>query len=370
MKSILATRFIQIKKEWKGLVFWLLLPLVLTFLWLKIISILDEESKVPIALVVEEKSNLSNALIENISKTPYLHIYFLGIGDALHKLEKHELDSVFVIRKGYEENIHHNHRLQLIEAYYSNQSLAYFAVMDTISSFAQYDITRSKAALKVKEIQQTYGAEKTSEWEEIVQTSRTFQEKEELLKTEYTYQQSNYVVEKENSTLIKTWGIWAFFSIITTFFIFDWILKESGKAVRIRWVYTIIPFEKYVIINFIFYTIALVLIDALTYLMLDKSISFASIFVFRIIINLSAFLLAILYNNTFSYYICSIAIALFFTLIGGAFIPIEGLVNHWPWIKFISPVHYLLNKEIAWHWFVILIGLTILWGRKGAKVDA
>ena len=145
----------------------------------------QKETKVPIALVVEEKTVMSAQLVEDIESTDLLHIQFMNLEEALHKLEQHELDSVFVIRDGYEDYILSNRRNQLIEAYSSNRSFAYQAVVETITSFAQQDAARSKAAFVIKQIYKDYGIGDEWNYQEIIVSSRDRQKNEALLKSSF-----------------------------------------------------------------------------------------------------------------------------------------------------------------------------------------
>ena len=116
-----------------------------------------------------------------------LHIHYMELDDALHKLEQHELDSVFVIREGYEDNILAGRRNQLIEAYSSNRSYAYQTVVETITSFAQQDAARSKAAFVIKQLFKDAHMEDEWNYTEIIESSRERQQNEALLKSSFSY---------------------------------------------------------------------------------------------------------------------------------------------------------------------------------------
>ena len=126
-------------------------------------------------------------LVEDIASTDLLQIHFLQLDDALHKLEQHELDSVFVIREGYEDNILANRRNQLIEAYSSNRSFAYRAVVETITSFAQQDASRTKAAFVIKQLFKDYGMDNDWSYSEIIANSQKRQQSEALLQSSFSF---------------------------------------------------------------------------------------------------------------------------------------------------------------------------------------
>ena len=183
-------------------------------------------------VVVEEKSEMAPVLLK-ISPVPnLLQIHFLQLDDALHKLEQHELDSVFVIREGYEDNILANRRNQLIEAYSSNRSFAYRAVVETITSFAQQDASRTKAAFVIKQLFKDHGMDNDWSYSEIIANSQKRQQSEALLQSSFSFYTQEDVVESQSGPLLTVWGVWTLFAILTTFFLFDWVIQDNRPAMR------------------------------------------------------------------------------------------------------------------------------------------
>ena len=377
MRSILSTRLLRWRNQWKSLIFWLLFPIIMTIGVMQGVGVWQEETKIPIALVVEEETELVTNLIKQIADAPLLHIHFLDLQDALYKLEKHELDSVFVIRNGYEDKIYSNRRNHLIEAYSSNRSFAYSAVSETITSFAQQDASRSKAAFVIKRLYADFDREEEWSWDEIIETSSERQAKEALLNTSFTYYNKALDVASESVSIVKVWGVWSFFSIVMTFFLFDWVLKENRVTMRSRWIYTTTTFKKYALSTLFLYTLLLFVIDLLTaylfYLIFDEPIDsklVIALLAFRITINVFAFLIANLFEQLFIYYVSTFALALFIVLIGGAVIPLDGMIKIFPWVEFISPVQAFLNLKVSLEWLGILSLMLMLWIWKGGKAIA
>lgn len=373
----LPAQFFRLRKEWKSTIGWLLLPVMLTVLVMKSVGIWQEETKVPIALVVEEETQLANQLVSELENTELLHIHFMALPDALHKLEQHELDSVFVIREGYEENVLTNRRNQVIEAYSSNQSFAYQAIVETVTSLAQQDMARSKAAFVIKQLFNEYGTVGDWDYDEITERSRERQENSALLQTTFSFYNMEQEEKDASIPLLQVFGVWSLFAMITTFFLFDWMLKENRPEIRARWLYTSISFRRYGLGMLLLYTSILFIMDILTAAifatLFDITLSlnlFLALLFFRLTINLLAFLLASVYRQLFMYYVSGFAIALLFITLGGAIIPLDGLVKRWPWIEMLSPVQSLLAMSVPVGWLIALsIGL-MLWIWKGGKVSA
>lgn len=377
MKSIIQTRFMRWRLEWKSLIVWLLLPMILTIFLLKIINVWVDETKVPIGLVIEDETNLVTQLVYDISNTQLLDIHFLQRPEALQKLEAHELDSVFIIRKDYEKNILVNQRNQLIEAYASNRSFAYSIVTEIISSFAQQDASRSKAAFEVKHLYKKYDLDEQWQWEEIVAKSRERQQSESLLTTELSFQNSDGYIQEDPTPLLQTWGVWSLLTLLTTFLLYDWVLKEHTSAIKPRWLFTKISFTQYATLHFVIYTILLLAMDLTTVVVFHFfyqehiTISFIfSLLIFRLTINLFAFLLANQFKQVLFYYVSSIALTLLLGLFGGAIIPLDGLRNTLSWMTLSNPIYHFLNESVPFMWLSILIGVFGLWMWKGDRKNA
>ena len=371
MTTILSTRWMRWRQEWKSQVCWLLLPIVVTVLLMKSAGVWQEEMTVPIALVVDEQTELVQQLVADIENVDLLHIYYLGLADALHKLEQHELDSVFVIREGYEDNILAGRRNQLIEAYSSNRSYAYQTVVETITSFAQQDAARSKAAFVVKQLFKDAHMEDKWNYAEIVDSGRERQQNEALLKSTFSYFDKESEAAEQSLSLVSVWGIWSLFAMMTVFFLFDWVVKENRPTMRSRWQFTTLSFGQYAIGTFLLYTLLLVAVDLLAagiFLNLfDEKTALVSLVTFRLTINLLAFLIASRFRQLFMYYVSGVAIALLLAVVGGAIVPLEGLTRKWPWLEAVSPVHALLDGTIPVVWLTALVSLSVLWVWKGAK---
>ena len=377
MKGILAIQSMRLRKEWKVLLTWLLLPVLLTLITFSALHKLGDESKVPIGLVVEEESSLSDALVQRIVDTDYLQINRLDLQEATDLLEKHELDSVFVIKEGYEEDILSNRRSHLLEAYSSNRSFAYFAVAESISSYVQEEATRTKAAFAIKDLYEKYGSSEKWNMQEIYETSKEKQDNKQLITTSFSFQWTPSKTANPSTSLLSVWGIWAFFQTIATLFIFDWIVKANSKLIRVRWTFTKISLKTYIVWNLLFYTVFIYLIDIITVYVLyflnlaSPSVPlFLALFGFRLTINILAVLLAKNFTNTFSYYISAVAISLILTICGGAFIPIDSIMRRWPWLEWFNPVYSLIHREIAFGFLSIIVIFLVLVLYKGGSPHA
>lgn len=370
----LPAQFFRLKKEWKNVICWLFAPLLLTVFVMKTFGILQDESKVPVALIVEDSSSLAKQLAEEIEKNEMLSVQYIELDNALHKLAQHELDSVFVIREGYGESVLANRRNGLIEAYSSNRSFAYPAISETIMSLAQQDISRSKAAGVIQQLFKDYGMEDQWDYEEIIQKSIEKQQNESLLHTSFSYGKQTGQLNEKPMELLNSKAVWAFFTIISAFFLFDWMIKESRPSMRMRWLYTSTSFKSHAVRMLGLYSLMTILSDVLAmfvfHFVLQETVTLSFILpmlAFRVTLNLFAFLLAVVYRQLFMYYLTGIAAALLLTVTGGAIVPLDALSRRWEWIEILSPVRSLMTTSIPIGWLVLLMLLLAAWMVKGGK---
>src|SRR5699024_6932586 len=105
MKSVISTRLIHLKYKWLNVLFWLLFPLLITFIIFHLILAVESDTKLLISVIQEENTEMSEALVESIKMTDYLRVVDLDKKEALHQLKKNELEAVFVIKSDYERQI-------------------------------------------------------------------------------------------------------------------------------------------------------------------------------------------------------------------------------------------------------------------------
>lgn len=377
MINQLPAQFFRMRKEWKGMIVWLLMPIILTILIMKSVGAWQATTKIPIGLVVEEETALANQLVNELLENELLQIHFMPLPEALHKLEQHELDSVFVIRKGYEDKILNNRRNQLIDAYSSNQSFAYRAIVEMVTSFVQQDVSRTKAAFVIRDLFNEYGELTDWNYDEIVETSRARQESKALLQTNFTYDRMIVKETDESIPLLQVFGVWSLFSMIATFFLFDWLIKDKRPSMRMRWLYTSFTFRKYALSLLAIYTGGLFIVDLLTAatfsVLFDVVITkelLGALFAFRLTLNLLAFLSANVFAHLFMYYVIACILSLSAVILGGAMIPIDGLMKRWPWVELLSPVHSFLEMAISIEWLGVLSLGLVIWFVKGGRANA
>lgn len=367
MKSIIQTRFLHWKHHFYSFVFWLFFPLAsVIFLHYLLIDV-QTESKVPVGLVVEDQTNTAFELVKELKQSSLLRIYELDKDKALQQLKKHELDSVFIIKDGYEEKMYRGSRNRLITSYQSDLSFAYTSVSEMVASFVQKNTGRIKTAHTVLQLEKQLTNRQDWTKDEIITTSKEIETNQNLLSTQLQYQDQVNKREKQVS-LWNPWGIWILFASLATFFLFDWVIKENNATVKPRFVFIRFSFKKYALLNLTLYTCLLLFIDVITifvfHYILDIPTHFSQIIAIvtiRMILNGFAFLFAFKMKRLVTYYSLSFIITLLLALTSGAIIPIDHLVKNLPTISVIHPFIPFLEGALHNIWLYIVGLLIIIW---------
>ncbi|RKQ37965.1 ABC transporter permease [Oceanobacillus halophilus] len=375
MIDIIKTRFIHWKKQRISLLFWLLFPMICTIFIIQLITAIQEDSQIPVGIVMEEDTVLANHLYAKIKNTPILRVVNVTETEAKQKVESHELDSAFVIQEDYEENIKKGKRNWLIKSYSSNLSFAFTPVKEMIISFVQEETGRSKTAHTVHDL--STDSEIKFSWEEVTKKAKNIQVEEDLLLTTFSFANTPNASKDPNITPVNTWGIWAVLSLLSTFLIFDWVIKERKSVLLLRYPFIRFSIKSFLLRNLLLYTMLLFFVDIITVILfhyvLNESLTLAGIgllFMYRFMINLGAFLSGLMFHRLMSYYGFSFIITMFISILSGATVPIDGLTNRFPWIVIYNPLYSFLEQEWFNPWLLLLLLVVILWRIKGVKYNA
>ncbi|ALX48259.1 ABC transporter permease [Lentibacillus amyloliquefaciens] len=363
MKQIITTRLIHWKKQWFSLVFWLLFPIIGTVCITLITGAIQEDSKVPVGVVLEENTDATEELVEEIKRAPFIRMKRLNQDEALYELEKHKLDSVFVIHEGFKENIQEDNRNRLITSYQSDLSFAYQPVKEMIISYVQQKTGRAKAAITVNQLEQEYNVQEDWAFEEIVAKSKEIQKNENLLNTDFSFPESP-AETKQNTRIFSIWGIWGIFSLLSTWLLFDWVIKEKRSKAILRLAFTRFSLKTYLIQNFFLYYTILLITDLLSvitfYWMFGEWISIVNVLIYRLLAAVAAFLTAHLFSHVFVYYTFAFAFVLVVSIGSAAVLP-TSVIGGLTWFTPINPLTPLLSGEYISLWSMLIILFAFLW---------
>lgn len=368
IKYIFHTRLIHWKKQWISITCWLLLPIIGTIFIFQLTNLVREDVKIPIGIVVEDQSTITSDLVEDLAKTNLIRAEYLPYKEALHRLTKHELDSVFVFQKGFAEKVEKHDRHQLITSYYTDLSFAYPTVKEIVISHVQQTTGRSKAAFTVQSLAKQYEYDKDLTWKEIVTESTLIQQEQDLLQSSFSFYKKDVERIDHDQTLVNVWGIWAIFTLLATMFLFDWPGKETHSYAKFRFPFTRLGFKPYLLFNLLIYIVLFFVIDVLTmivfYFTVDKKVTIMHIVfitAYRLIIAFSAFLLSNCFKRVYSYYLVALITTLFVSVTSGVILPLDGVMRHFKVLTWINPMHDLIESRINPLLLIIISSIIIVW---------
>jgi len=377
MGLILKMRFIFWRKQWVSLLFWLCFPLVVTWFVMVQFVTLQADTKIPVGIVMEDESSSAQELYNSIKDTPHIRPEVLSEKEALNQLQKHELDSVFIIRSRYEDSIERGSRNQLIKSYQSDLSFAYTPLRETVISYVQQDYSRAKAAFVVQQMGEAYGVTEEWSYDELINRSKEIVQEQKLLEVDFSFADAGAGKDDADDTLLQPWNLWAIITLLATFMLFDWVIKEKKASATLRFVYGKVSFKRYLLQNMLIYLFVLFVMDVVTmgvfHFLFDETISMKlliSLIGYRVMLTTCAFLFSLCFTSTYVYYTSSFAIVLFTALLSGVFIPVDGIMEKWNGFSFINPLSIFLESSFVNLWLWIGIVFTALWFIRKGEADA
>ncbi|MFD1362211.1 ABC transporter permease [Lentibacillus salinarum] len=372
MKQIITTRLMHWKKHWISLIFWLLFPVIATISITLITGTLQEDANVPVGIVQEEHTDAAEELIQEIKSTPFIRMELRSEEKALSDLEKHALDSVFIIHEGFQDNVRQDNRQQLITSYQTNLSFAYSPVKEMILSYVQQETGRSKAAFVIKELEKQYDGQEAWTIEEIMSKSREIQQDENLLDTAFSFHDAP-AGSRDNPRLFPVWEIWAIAMLLSTLLIFDWVMKEKQSRALLRLAFSRKTLKSYLLQNFIVYSVVLLMVDFFTvsiiYFLFGEWVSLMNLLVYRLFVCIAAFLFAQFFRNVFLYYIVSFALVLIVGISSGVMLP-SGIGGSWSWFDPVNPLAPLFSGKYISLWSVLVTVFAVIWLFRKERYDA
>lgn len=364
MNNTFKTRLIHIKYNWIHVMFWLLFPLLFTFMINYLVLAVESDTKLPISVIQEEDTERSRALTEAIKTTDYLRVVDLEKEEALNQLKKNELEAVFVIKSGYERQIERGGRNRLIEAYEADLSLAFIPITETITSYIQQDAGRSKAYYELTNLNAEYNQETTIDLNEYIELSKEKEASENLLETSLVYNDSKMAETQES--LVKPISVWLISYVLAAFLLFDWVIKESSSPIVKRFPFLKVSYKRYLLYNLFFYSVVMFMISLISLALLDIKISLLALIAFQFSVNGFIFLIATRFKEAFSYYAFAIGAVLLVTVVSGLFIPIDQLITSSVFVDLLNPFTLILQNRIYYLGIIITALLLFIWSiRKG-----
>lgn len=373
MKDILQTRMIHWKNKLPSLFFWLVMPIAATLLAVELTEEVQDDFRIPVGVVVEEDTALARELLVSLQDSPLIRLVEVADeAEAVNKIESHELDSAFIVREGYEENIMLGNRDTLITSYQTELSFAYAPVSEMLVSYVQGGTGKSKAAFTIIRLGEQL-EQAVPDFETILAKTNEVQEQENLLETSFRFQGSSKTSDDSPSLLTAT-GIWSIFTILSSLLLSDWVIRERNSGIASRFTFIRYRFHSYLAYNLILYICLFFIFDLIGMFvfrnLLNEAFHIAdlpALAAFRLMITVGAFLLALRFRSFYLFYSFSFAIVLAAAILGGAVMPLDGIYSHFPWVRMLNPLQPYMDGSWFSPWLFIFTLILAVWIWKGDR---
>lgn len=341
----------MIKSLFNGqtILFIFLLPTVLTFLFGNLLEQVEEGLAIPIAFVDEDHSQFSKQVIERLNQESRMELYVVTRDRAERLLVKNEVDSVYIIKYRFQENVLKNQLKSVIEVWTNENSIVNGIVQEVVASevirLSSNSIAANWVVLNYEQMGLLNKQSADYLWEQAYRYSDSQWEPEPLMTVNTKTVHGNGTETHPNAQRISTSpyiGLWSFFTMVFIIFSLDWLVKEKGRILpRIQTTSKGLRFyiTKEVAIRSLLFCIQ----AGITFILFKEHLQlelttinlFQMIYFINFIVLLIAFFSS-LFSNVNTFYLISFLLVLVIGIFGGSFFPVtewyEGLPLDIRWL--------------------------------------
>ncbi|NYV65172.1 ABC transporter permease [Bacillus sp. Gen3] len=359
-------------KPW--MMFFFLFPIAATFFFGFLFEKQQQELVIPIAVVNEDQHHFSKTVVKQLKNEPRLVVRETTASNAEKLLVRNDVDSVFYIKRDFQEQLMDEDWEETIELWTSPTSLATGVVRELVASKITRLTTTIKASNRVVDLmERRFGklSESNQLWNEAYEYTDKQWEPEPLMTIDYRDNGDKKAKEREeNIDYTSFLGLWSFFTMLACFFTSDWIVKERKKIFpRIQTMnrgligYLLQSSGANLFFHIIQLTISYFLL--VHFHMIDSSPTMFIMMVLFIIFCVAlCSCVASFISHPGTYYIAGFFITFLIGIIGGSFFPIGDITPSLAALSLWMPQSFFIlvsASAVNYSVFLILVSV-ILWG--------
>ncbi len=351
----MGTTFVMLKQQMKSVyTFLLILPLVGTFVMGSLLDQQQREFGIPIAIVDMDQTDYSQRVLENMKNQSRVIVQEVSKKKASLLLSKNEVDSVFVMKEGFEQQILLEKREQIVELWVSPNTVASGFVQEVFASEVLQLTSGIKAANKVATLYEQSLTEQIvidDKWAEALAYNNNQWKPQPLMTIDYVQGENiQQLNDKDDQTIYSPYiGLWSFFTMVVCFVLTDWFVKERGilfPRIQSSWkgleLYIIQRASATVILQLIQVCISYFILIRIN----DKDLFHLLAMSLYVFYSMGIVLvMASMVKQIGSYYATGIFVSFFVAILGGAFFPIEEMVPFLERYTIIIPTHILFTSH-------------------------
>ncbi|WHY87503.1 ABC transporter permease [Neobacillus novalis] len=346
-------------------------PLGLTLIVGHMVEKGQKQLEIPIAIIDEDHSDFSRLLVDRISSQAKLHLYKVSGENAERMLLKNDVDSVFVIKKGFQKRLLTGQREEIIDVWTSPSSIAEGIVREVIASETARLTSDVKAADWVVKVFKNLDIhiDQSKTWNAAYHYTDSQWEPEPLMTIQYDqlYLEESGEDRKElgDSPYLR---LWTFFTMLSCFLTSDWIIREKGVLfLRIQSTYH--GLVSYLLQStgalFLFHSfqtmLAFYIFGKINIIQMRPELLMLMIVYPFVCMALSVWS-ASFTKQIGSYYIVSFLFVIIIGILGGSFFPVQEFSSTLLKLSMFFPQNLLLsNDQVKIHTPLFVSGAIVLW---------
>ncbi|MGE7781807.1 ABC transporter permease [Peribacillus sp. NPDC097264] len=194
-------------------------------------SLLEKQQKelvIPIAIVDEDQTDFSGNLIKQMELQQRIVVKETSFDEADTLLSRNEVDSIFVLKKGFQAHILDDKRKESIELWTSPTSIASGIVREVVASEVTKVTSSVKAANRVEKLYQQEKGIKADVWDEAFEYTKDQLDPKPLMTINYVSENSIAGTQNKDVLFTSYLGVWSFFTMLSCFITSDWVVKERS----------------------------------------------------------------------------------------------------------------------------------------------
>ncbi|MEC0667461.1 ABC transporter permease [Priestia flexa] len=354
------------------LILLLVLPAAGAYVGQMFLQNVENDVKIPVAIADEDQSKLSKEVIQRVTTNERIKLIATTADEGEKKLLRNEVDSLFIVREGFMDNIKKEDYEETIELVKMPASVATSVVEEVIASEVTRLSSNSKAAIQVERLYERYRWEKPETlWEDAYRYTDEQWKPEPLMTIQYvTDGQEGAQPDEKQQTINRSVPLWGFLTLVVSLMAMEWVLKEKGPIFKrmktlpkgvMSYVYQSVAAYGFVLIiqtvlSFFFFLKVGAVTDSRVLLLMLIYLCFCLAF---------SFWLATESRHLGRYYTAGFLIAMMLSIIGGVFFPISDIAERLGAIATWIPQHLLVTQQLVlakelWIQLGTILVITIL----------
>ncbi|MFL0472975.1 ABC transporter permease [Priestia sp. 179-F W1.4 NHS] len=209
------------------------LPLIGTVISSSFLAKVQSDSKIPVALVDQDHSNMSKQVLDRLRKTTEIQFLSMNEEQARKQLEKNKIDSIFVFPNGFQQEVAAGNYQGVIDLLTLPSSVATEAVREVVASEVTRLTTNVKAANEVRFLYKVYHIHAGPDlWKEAYHYTDNQWKPKPLMTIDYEAQGTKKYKKQGSVQMTGYVPLWGFFTLLLCCITSDWMIKERSHLFK------------------------------------------------------------------------------------------------------------------------------------------